>query len=70
MRLARHIIGTREHNQALSEARAKAVVAALIAAGIAADRLSAAGFGPDQPIADNENPEGRAKNRRVELVKS
>jgi outer membrane protein OmpA-like peptidoglycan-associated protein len=64
------IIGTREHNQALSEARAKAVVAALIAAGIAADRLSAAGFGPDQPVADNENPEGRARNRRVELVKS
>ena len=64
------IIGTREHNQTLSEARAKAVVAALIASGIAADRLSAAGFGPDQPIADNENPEGRAKNRRVELVKS
>ena len=64
------IIGAPEHNRSLSEARAKTVMDALVAGGIAAGRLSAAGLGPDQPIADNETPEGRAKNRRVELVKS
>jgi metal-dependent amidase/aminoacylase/carboxypeptidase family protein len=39
-------------------------------AGIAADRLTSAGFGPDKPIADNNSYDGRARNRRVELVKS
>lgn len=61
--------GTPTHNQQLSQARADAVVQRLTAAGIAADRLSAQGFGQTQPVADNANEEGRAKNRRVELVK-
>ena len=43
---------------------------AVPAAGIAQDRLTAAGFGPDRPIADNSQDDGRARNRRVELVKS
>jgi outer membrane protein OmpA-like peptidoglycan-associated protein len=46
------------------------VVAAISAQGIAKERMQSAGFGPDKPIDDNEKPEGRAKNRRVELVKS
>lgn len=62
-------VGAAASNKALSDARAKSVMAAVVAGGIAANRLSAAGFGPDKPIADNRSEDGRAKNRRVELVK-
>jgi OOP family OmpA-OmpF porin len=62
-------IGTPAYNKQLSEARAKSVVAALTAQGIEARRLKAAGYGQDKPIADNGTDDGRAKNRRVELVK-
>jgi outer membrane protein OmpA-like peptidoglycan-associated protein len=62
-------IGGRDYNLKLSGQRAAAIVAALVAQGVAADRLSAAGYGPDKPIAENVKEEGRAKNRRVELVK-
>ncbi|WP_460557681.1 OmpA family protein, partial [Hymenobacter daeguensis] len=61
--------GTPQHNQQLSEARARTVVATLTAQGIAADRLQAAGFGQTKPLADNATEDGKAKNRRVELVK-
>ena len=61
--------GTAPHNQQLSEARARTVVATLTAQGIAADRLKAAGFGQTKPLADNATDAGKAKNRRVELVK-
>ena len=62
-------VGDAKSNQTLSENRAKAVVAAIVAQGIEAKRLSAAGHGQDKPVADNSSEEGRAKNRRVELVK-
>lgn len=57
------------HNQKLSEDRAKTVMNALIEAGIEASRLSAEGFGAENPIADNSTEDGKAQNRRVELVK-
>jgi outer membrane protein OmpA-like peptidoglycan-associated protein len=55
-------------NQALSESRAEAVRSFLVSHGVSSDRISAEGRGPSDPIADNASPEGRANNRRVEIV--
>jgi outer membrane protein OmpA-like peptidoglycan-associated protein len=62
-------VGTPASNKTLSEARAAAVVAAITAQGVDRARLSAAGFGQERPVADNRTEDGRAKNRRVEIVK-
>jgi len=59
--------GIEVYNQGLSERRAESVRRYLVANGVAAERLSTAGFGETQPIATNETREGRALNRRVEL---
>jgi OOP family OmpA-OmpF porin len=61
--------GAADHNRQLSTARARAVFGALVGLGVDPTRLSSKGFGPDKPIADNGTDEGKAKNRRVELVK-
>lgn len=61
--------GTAERNRVLSKQRAEAVRDVLVAKGIDSARLGAQGFGPDKPLADNKDESGRAKNRRVELVK-
>jgi OOP family OmpA-OmpF porin len=61
--------GTPEANLMLSEGRAKAVMAGLVQRGVPADRLTAKGYGQTAPVADNRTDEGRASNRRVELVK-
>ena len=61
--------GNATSNQKLSEERAAAVVVSLVKGGIQATRLSSKGFGMSKPVADNKSEEGKAKNRRVELVK-
>lgn len=60
--------GTAKYNQDLSKHRAQAVRDYLVTRGIASDRISAEGFGETRTIADNASPEGRANNRRVEIV--
>lgn len=62
-------VGQPAANKTLSDNRARAVRLALERAGVAAERLKSEGFGADRPIADNRSEDGRAKNRRVELVK-
>lgn len=56
------------YNLHLSQRRADAVRRYLIAQGVAGDRLQAHGYGEDNPIADNDTPQGRAANRRVEIA--
>lgn len=55
-------------NWELSSGRASAVLAELVAHGVPPSRLSIAGYASEKPIADNDTPEGRAMNRRVDLV--
>ena len=59
--------GKADKNQVLSENKAKSVYDYLAKQGVPAERLKSAGFGQDQPIADNKTSAGRSKNRRVEL---
>lgn len=60
--------GDADMNKALSLARATAVRDALAALGIAADRVTAMGFGESRPVADNATSAGRAKNRRIAIT--
>lgn len=60
--------GAADYNVKLSENRAASVVAYLVKAGIAPARLKSKGYGDSRPAAANDTEEGRAKNRRIELV--
>lgn len=60
--------GKREANLKLSEARARAVAAFLLKTGIATERMTAKGFGPDRPVESNQTARGREANRRVDFV--
>ena len=59
--------GAASFNQQLSEKRAAAVRAELIANGVSADVIETVGFGESRPVADNDTREGRAQNRRVDI---
>ena len=60
--------GEAEANLQLSDQRAQAVREALISLGVASERITATGMGEDFPIASNEDEEGRARNRRVDVI--
>lgn len=61
-------VGTLEYNQQLSEDRAKAVGYALVKEGVVMDRIRTKGEAYNNPVASNDTPEGRALNRRTEIV--
>jgi len=61
--------GDAKHNDDLSRRRALAVIAALVKAGVDPRRFSTRGAGASEPVAPNDNEAGRAKNRRVELIR-
>lgn len=61
-------VGGDAYNQSLSERRAQAVRDALVQRGVGSARITAVGYGKAYPVADNASPEGRAMNRRVEIV--
>lgn len=59
--------GDAEVNKKLSQERAESVKAYLVEKGVASERVTTVGFGPDKPVADNKNKAGQAKNRRIEF---
>lgn len=61
--------GTAERNNTLSQERSEAVKKQMLSMGISEDRLNSKGYGTSKPLAENNNPENKAKNRRVEFVK-
>lgn len=61
-------VGTDEANLGLSERRAKAVRDYLVSKGVSAGSITSTGLGESRPVADNKSPEGRANNRRVEII--
>lgn len=61
-------VGTDQYNQGLSQRRAESVRGYLVGSGVAGSRIETRGYGESQPIAGNDTDEGRAMNRRVELV--
>lgn len=63
-------IGSRAINKRLSQKRAEAVVSYLVGRGVSPKRMRAVGYGEENPVADNKTIEGRAQNRRVEILRT
>jgi outer membrane protein OmpA-like peptidoglycan-associated protein len=61
-------VGEERYNQVLSQRRAQSVADYLVKGGVAAQRIVIIGYGESQPLADNASAEGRARNRRIELL--
>jgi outer membrane protein OmpA-like peptidoglycan-associated protein len=61
-------VGSDEYNQVLSGKRADSVKYALVNDGIEADRITTVGYGEKYPVTGNDNPAGRAQNRRVDVI--
>lgn len=61
-------VGSHDYNMRLSDARAKEVADYLLKLGVPSERLTYKGYGPDKPVADNKTEEGRARNRRTEII--
>lgn len=62
-------VGSYQRNMELSQMRAESVRKYFLSQGISAKRVSAVGFGPSSPVGDNKTAAGRAKNRRIEIVR-
>jgi outer membrane protein OmpA-like peptidoglycan-associated protein len=60
--------GAHAYNMDLAQRRAESVRSYVVSHGVPADSVRSAGIGPDRPVADNASPEGRANNRRVEII--
>jgi outer membrane protein OmpA-like peptidoglycan-associated protein len=60
--------GSSSRNLDLSQRRAEAVRSYLVSRGVPSEKIVAKGMGPDRPVAENTSAEGRAQNRRVEIV--
>jgi outer membrane protein OmpA-like peptidoglycan-associated protein len=60
--------GTEQYNEQLSQERAQSVADYLVSQGLDAKRIDTVGLGESEPVASNDTPEGRANNRRVEIV--
>ncbi|MDP3831123.1 MAG: OmpA family protein, partial [Ignavibacteriaceae bacterium] len=61
--------GSYNNNKKLSAARAEAVLEYFVSKGVNHGRFTVRGMGPDYPVADNTTPDGRAKNRRVTIIR-
>ena len=60
--------GSHDYNMQLAQERAQSVMNYLVSRGVPAESITAVGIGPDRPIADNSTRDGRAENRRVEII--
>lgn len=63
-------VGKKSSNIKLSQKRAESVKAWLVSKGVDPKRITAKGYGPDQPVAPNDTPDNKRKNRRIEFKRT